>query len=82
MNRRNFFGRFGAAVVAATLWPVEFVSTQTRKLKATWTLHVTDGPIYHSPEVLEIVQEHARLISEDIDAQILKQLENRLDIEV
>ena len=81
MKRRGFLRSFGAAVIAASLYPVDFALAQTRKLKATWTMSASEVAAQFSDDVeyQQVIADHAQLISDDIDKQILRML---LDNEV
>ncbi len=78
MNRRGFLGRFFAASIAASLYPVDFVLHHSRKLKATWTISMSEVAAQFADDVeyQQVIADHAKLISDDIDAQILKRLDN------
>ena len=83
-DRRGFLGGFFAAAIAASLYPVDFVLRHTRKLKATWTMSdaemaYSETILFADPEYRQVIADHAQLISDDIDKQILRMV---LDNEV
>lgn len=83
MNRRGFLGRFIAGTIAASLYPVDFVLRHSRKLKATWTMSIAEyeAQFADDPEYHQVIADHAQLISDDIDKQILRMVTERLDNE-
>ena len=79
MKRRGFLRSFVAATIAASLYPVDFVLRHTRKLKATWTMSTSEVATYFAEDLYpDVIADHAKLIRDDIDAQILKLLDNEV----
>jgi len=77
MKRLGFLGRFGAAVIAASLYPVDFVLRYTGKLMTQEEVHQI---IYDIIEPYTFEQTWSPSIKEEIE-QALSPLESRVVVD-